>query len=244
MSRQRDEGRPQGCWLPSLSQLARMCMETQLRHLIIPNNTLVPARACTSAREGGQAALITTQAAADQVHAWGFSKAAQQQSMTWCDPASRPPPQLLAPAGFRHCASCLVQSSCCRVTKNALLPWRQPCPLKPFPHLQVSPVCVLCEAEAGKPWRDMSKEERLGFKQEGRTFTCRGCRTPKRTPSIVSTVSCLPCCEALPSCTWHLDDTRRRVVRMRWAVKIDIALTSTPALSSCIVAVPRVSLDP
>lgn len=58
------------------------------------------------------------------------------------------------------------------------------------PHLQVSPVCVLCEAEAGKPWRDMSKDERRQFKQEGRTFTCRGCRTPKRTSSIVSTVSC------------------------------------------------------
>lgn len=53
----------------------------------------------------------------------------------------------------------------------------------------VSPVCVLCEAEAGKPWRDMSKDERRQFKQEGRTFTCRGCRTPKRTSSIVSTAS-------------------------------------------------------
>ena len=53
-------------------------------------------------------------------------------------------------------------------------------------------MCVLCEAEAGKPWRDMSKDERRQFKQEGRTFTCRGCRTPKRTPSVASMVSC-PC---------------------------------------------------
>ena len=49
--------------------------------------------------------------------------------------------------------------------------------------MQVTPSCCLCDATAGKPWRDMSKEERKSFKPEGKTFTCRECRTRRIDPS-------------------------------------------------------------
>ena len=150
-----------------------------------------------------------------------------QQHMSAAYQPCLPPPHLVAllskawPA-LLPCSVTLLQVTkkrCCVMTA-ILLPLQSitsPTVLTLLaPHLQVSPVCVLCEAEAGKPWRDMSKDERKQFKQEGRTFTCRGCRTPKRTPSVASMVSC-PCL-LLCNARLHAASTGTKVPRCSAAV--------------------------